>query len=99
MATPTSAGHAVLIRQYFMIGYYPSGRANPEDSFTPSGALLKAMLIHSGQAMAQIISTKTDPTGTKTSVSAQVPVSGYPSNEQGYGRIQVNVHTVRKGLA
>ncbi len=45
MATPTLAGGAVLLRNYFTKGFYPSGSANSEDSFSPSSALIKASLI------------------------------------------------------
>ncbi|MFQ6062116.1 MAG: S8 family serine peptidase [Methanosarcinales archaeon] len=51
MATPTTAGAAALIRQYFTDGFYPSGTANSRDSITPSAALLKAMLINSAIEM------------------------------------------------
>lgn len=36
MATPVTAGSAILLRQYFMDGFYPSGGL--------SGALCKALL-------------------------------------------------------
>src|SRR5690606_5300370 len=42
MATPAIAGAAMLARQYYTDGYYPSGFPNPIDAFTPSGALVKA---------------------------------------------------------
>lgn len=45
MATPAVAGCAALIRQYFLNGYYPSGSAVSTNSFVPSAALTKAMLI------------------------------------------------------
>ena len=45
MATPVVAGSATLARQYFMDGYYPSGKKNDADKMTPSGALIKAVLI------------------------------------------------------
>jgi PGF-pre-PGF domain-containing protein len=51
MATPTVAGAAALIRQYFTDGYYPTGYKIPNDNMTPSGALLKAMLINSARDM------------------------------------------------
>ncbi len=51
MATPAVAGSAVLARQYFAGGYYPSGQANPADGFSPTAALLKAMLIASADNM------------------------------------------------
>lgn len=90
MSTPTVAGHAVLVRQYFLQGFYPSGRPNPKDSFIPSGALLKAMLIHSGQPMQNVLSATADSSSFTTKVTKLLPVTGYPSNEQGYGRIQMD---------
>ncbi len=46
MSTPTTAGAAALMRQYFSDGFYPTGSATPADSRMPSGALMKAMLIN-----------------------------------------------------
>jgi len=46
MASPSAAGSAVLVRQYFVEGWYPSGAINPADSLLPSAALLKAVLIN-----------------------------------------------------
>ncbi|HET6345249.1 MAG TPA: S8 family serine peptidase, partial [Myxococcota bacterium] len=51
MAAPNVAGGAALVRQYFTQGFYPSGVATPANAFTPSAALLKAMLIASAQNM------------------------------------------------
>jgi hypothetical protein len=47
MATPVMAGNAVLVRQYFRRGFYPSGRPSAGDAVRPSGALVKAMLLNS----------------------------------------------------
>lgn len=46
MAAPAIAGAAALARQYYMDGFYPTGTANPDDAFVPSGALLKATLLN-----------------------------------------------------
>jgi len=51
MACPGVAGAALLIRQYFMDGFYPFGTKQPADGFTPSGALIKAVILNSGRAM------------------------------------------------
>jgi hypothetical protein len=51
MATPAVSGMAALFRQYFTEGYYPSGAATPGDAMTPSGALLKAMVLNSATGM------------------------------------------------
>lgn len=41
MAAPLVAASAVLVRQYFLEGFYPSGTRTRNDAFSPSGALLK----------------------------------------------------------
>jgi hypothetical protein len=67
MACPAVSGAGLLVRQYFTEGYYPSGSPVPADALTPSGALIKAVLINSA----------VDMTG----------ISGYPSDQEGWGRI------------
>lgn len=52
MATPVIAGSAILVRQYFTDGYYPTGQKIAADAFTPSSALIKAVMI-SGVLLAQ----------------------------------------------
>ena len=51
MACPGVAGAALLVRQYFMDGFYPSGTRQKVDGFTPSGSLIKAVILNSGKAM------------------------------------------------
>ena len=51
-ATPTAAAAAAVTRQYFVEGFYPSGRRQAGDSVTPSGALLKAVLLNSAVGLA-----------------------------------------------
>jgi hypothetical protein len=80
MASPGMAGYAALVQQFFKEGYYPSGVMNPADAFSPSGALVKAMLVHSGKDLKYV--THND--GTKTSTY------GYPSNVQGYGKVFIS---------
>lgn len=48
MSCPNLAGSATLARQYFTDGWYPTGTAVPANAFTPSAALLKAMMVNSG---------------------------------------------------
>ena len=90
MATPATAGMAVIIRQYFMSGFYGSttvGVADSTKGFTPSGALIKAMLIHSAVSLTKAVevSTTTGHTVVNTWTSVQLP-----DNNQGYGRIQLD---------
>lgn len=79
MATPGVSGAAVLIRDYFMQGFYPLGMADAGFAFEPTGALVKAILINSGVNM----------TGTYTADSG----SGHadlPSMGQGWGRVTLD---------
>ena len=50
---PQAAGHTALVRQYLRTGFYPTG--SPADAaaapFTPSGMLLKAMVIAGAKSM------------------------------------------------
>lgn len=46
MATPTTAGAAALMRQYFTDGFYPTGGRNPADAHEPTGPLMKAVLLN-----------------------------------------------------
>lgn len=48
MACPAVAGGAALVREYLMKGYYPVGTPGAARAFTPTGALVKAMVIQSG---------------------------------------------------
>jgi len=50
-ATPAAAGLAVLNRQYFIDGYYPTGAPVPANTITPSGALQRAMLCNTSVDM------------------------------------------------
>jgi subtilisin family serine protease len=51
MACPAAAGGAALVREYFVKGYYPVGSPDDVRAFTPSGALVKAMMIQSAKDM------------------------------------------------
>jgi len=51
MATPTVAGLAALVREYYTAGFYAAGTRNPALGFAPSGALLKATLIDGAVAL------------------------------------------------
>jgi hypothetical protein len=46
MSCPTTAGGAVLLRQYFADGYYPSGAPNPADALGARAPLVKAVLLN-----------------------------------------------------
>ena len=77
MATPVTSGAAALVRQYFVEGFYPTGSAvNANKMSSPSGALIKAVLMNSAQAISTV------PTGTGTTVTT---VTNVYDNNQGFG--------------
>lgn len=92
-ACPLLAGTAVLLEEYFQDGWYGTGTKNGSQGFTPSGALLKAMLIHGAQPLLQVQmgNTKTEETE-------------WLDDNQGFGRAQVDmgtnfdVNATREGL-
>ncbi|NUQ75807.1 MAG: S8 family serine peptidase [Polyangiaceae bacterium] len=51
MAAPAAAGLAALVRQYYQNGFHAAGAASAGDGFNPSGALIRATLVGSAQAM------------------------------------------------
>jgi len=76
-AAPVAVAAAVLVRQYYMDGFYPSGEKNTADALTPTAALIKATMINSAVSM-------------KGTDNAMMPISPIPSNEQGWGRVQLD---------
>ncbi|HYE72567.1 MAG TPA: S8 family serine peptidase, partial [Blastocatellia bacterium] len=80
-ASAAVAGGALLVRQYFTDGYYPSGAKNTSNAFTPSNALIKALILNSGRNV----------TGRFTASNYPVSVSGaLPNSGQGWGRIALD---------
>ncbi|MEN3044172.1 MAG: S8 family serine peptidase [Candidatus Hydrothermales bacterium] len=51
MATPTAAGAAALVIQYFKEGFYGNGTRNSAPSHNPSSALVRAVLLASARDM------------------------------------------------
>jgi len=85
MATPAAAGMAALAREYFTSGFYPSGSANTADKFNPSGALIKAVLIHGAQKLSKVVSASSGLHTTLSTLSSTLPDSN-----QGYGRLELD---------
>ncbi len=73
-ATPAAAAAAAIVRQYFTQGWYPSRAPVAADALDPSAALMRAMLLASGQQL----------TGSGTTEAT------WPNNQQGFGRIQLS---------
>lgn len=84
MATPLVGGGAAIVRQYFMEGRYPTGTADRNHSSTPSGALVKAVIIAGAAQMS----------GTTPSDNPHlngVPLEPPPSIRQGFGRVNLGI--------
>jgi subtilisin family serine protease len=63
MACPAVAGAAALVREYFMDGFYPSGHARAVDAITPTGSLIKAVLVNGAVDMTGIPDYPSDKEG------------------------------------
>jgi hypothetical protein len=53
-ATPNAAAAATLVRQYFTEGWYPHGEKRADRRITPTGALIRAVLLNSTTNMTGI---------------------------------------------
>jgi subtilisin family serine protease len=90
MATPLVAGTVALARQYYMEGKSPYAK------FTPSGAMLKATVIHSGVAMTGLsnfggVDANGDPLDPPVTTLNDPSYSLQPpSVVQGYGRVDIS---------
>ncbi len=80
-ASAMAAGSALLVRQYFTDGFYPTGARVANNSFTPSNALVKAIILNSGRNLIGRFTGSNFP----ISASASLPNSG-----QGWGRIALD---------
>jgi hypothetical protein len=92
MATPVAAGNAALIRQYFAnSSFWFSHCAQFGDHasnawckpFSPSGVLVKALILASGEPM-------TAYAAEPSSVIEYTTLGETPDNFQGYGRLQLS---------
>jgi hypothetical protein len=72
MATPMTAGHTAIIRQYFMDGYYPTGAVG-NAAYTPSGPLMKGVMLGGACDM-------------QGNTEQYLPLEDSPSMRQGFGR-------------
>ncbi|GLC44467.1 hypothetical protein PLESTM_001603100 [Pleodorina starrii] len=79
-STPLAAGHVALMRQYLRSGFYPTGSpTDPQSSpFTPSGMLLKALLIAGATSMEG-----------GWALNAGRPLGPAPDGFQGWGRLNL----------
>lgn len=73
-ASPTVAGAAALVRQYYTDGFYPSGAKKAANAMVPSAALMKATLIAAAR-----------PVPWRWDGNRNVPALPVPSMEQGWG--------------
>jgi hypothetical protein len=87
-----TAGAAAMVRQYYIDGYYPSGSPQSIHSFTPSGALLKATLIHS--AVPDTVESAPGPGFSFAELDPHapdaIPRQTGPTPKSGFGRLQLD---------
>lgn len=97
MATPVVAGAAALIRQYFRDTKFWASYCNPlydlckQGSFSPSGFLTKAIILHSGSPMmtfpSSLVSTSFE---HRELFNFDKELRTPPDYQQGYGRVNLS---------
>lgn len=111
MATPAVAGMAALIRQYFSGSNTSiSGSSLPSSSgyeqvcrssyplcgvFSPRGATVKAMVIHSGVPMGEYYTGRYNATTTEPTA----PLASPPDMYQGFGRVSLSTVLPYPGIS
>ncbi|RLG37566.1 MAG: hypothetical protein DRO01_07030, partial [Thermoproteota archaeon] len=76
---PTAAGGAVLVRQYFAEGWYPTGVKTPQQGFNASAALIKAIIVNGAE----------EKFGSNAH-SHNYNGMPYPNNDQGWGYMNLD---------
>jgi len=84
MAAPLCAGAAAMVREYFVKGFSTAGMANASMGFSPSAALVKAVMIHSAQPV------MIQPGGRPRETPPAVYETQYPNMQSGYGQVQLS---------
>mmetsp|Transcript_33715 Transcript_33715/g.74240 ORF Transcript_33715/g.74240 Transcript_33715/m.74240 type:complete len:965 (+) Transcript_33715:233-3127(+) len=83
MATPVTAGTAALVRQYLEEGWYAGGTKGSGAAISPSGTLVKAILINGAQTDIKAVDNSAKSLGTHTT-----GVKPY-DDAQGFGRLSL----------
>lgn len=78
-SSPIAVGAATLVRQYFTDGFLKTGKSDDSEGFTPSNALLKAVIIAGARPL----------TGEIVGMGSSFELLQPPSFEQGWGRIML----------
>jgi subtilisin family serine protease len=77
MATPLVAGITAIVRQYLMDGHYPRGEKGSSEGETPTGALIKGIVINGASQL-------------KGFAQSGLPLEATPSFRQGWGRVELD---------
>ena len=78
-SSPLTAGAATLARQYFTDGFWYSGKADDDNGFNPTNALVKAAIVNGAAPL----------TGVIIGMQGNFPLSQPPSFAQGWGRVNL----------
>jgi hypothetical protein len=84
MAAPIAAGGTALIRQYFVQGWYPSGKQTAGDGFVPSSALLRAVIMNSARPLQGGYDASGDGGNRWEDLDSKLP-----NNQQGWGAMRL----------
>ena len=76
------AGAALLLNQYFLDGYYPTGAEIAANTFNPSAALIKALFANGCEQMTGAVRAYNNGNGAGA--------MNYPNCAQGWGRVDLD---------
>ncbi|GLD97774.1 hypothetical protein PINS_up006471 [Pythium insidiosum] len=87
-ATPIVAGMAVLLYEWLRDGWWKHGVKDPKYGIkTVPAALLKALIIHSGERMTRrLVAPRNGITSCVAMEASAMPLPSYPDIHQGYGK-------------
>eukprot|EP01010_Urceolus_cornutus_P001267 NODE_17_length_3609_cov_184.315449_g13_i0.p1 GENE.NODE_17_length_3609_cov_184.315449_g13_i0~~NODE_17_length_3609_cov_184.315449_g13_i0.p1 ORF type:complete len:1157 (+),score=236.03 NODE_17_length_3609_cov_184.315449_g13_i0:57-3473(+) len=82
MAAPFVSALALLLRQYFLERWYPGGVKGKGHLISPSGALVKALIINSAQPLTGMVDWNAQ--------GAWINLTGTPNYMEGFGLVQLS---------
>lgn len=86
-ATPVVTGLAVLLYEWLRDGWWKNGSKNPDYAMTTiPAALLKALIIHSGQSLSKRMAASSSTLNTCSKVYNAAWGLSFPDYYQGYGK-------------
>ncbi|HUU04049.1 MAG TPA: S8 family serine peptidase [Myxococcota bacterium] len=89
-AAPLVSGAAALTRQYFVEGWYPGGAPKGSDGFSPSAALVKAVLVNSTESIGPAPNSVPGPLYDVVQGEKIADMEAAPNDIEGWGVLRLD---------